>query len=447
MYLLKVLLFLPAAVCLFWIVMNLLMSRRTGTFWILTILSVDLMLFFISDALYATPGISPDRLVYSNLVTLLTGPSVLPLIWMYMDRLRHGRHLRPVHYLWIVVPVALVFGTMTIIEVLGKEAIASFLSDLYVNGPSASSAYRDTLMWHFYLWSSVFFRVVISIELLLGLIYVLRYIFRHKAKLSNLWNYVFNGKPIRVVELQIFNLFLPGIFVLSKAAVFKSELAIHPWIAVAQAIIVSIGFFIFCFTALYGEKEWINNVQASHVMFYNYNKSIKGPIVEIMLEELMEEAPQDALIRTQERLGKKLHADIMIQQGDDIEEIKKKIQSIETGSWDDSLLSRFQHLMLNEQLFLQPSLSLGDIAARLHTNKTYVSKLVNNTYNLSFPELLNTLRIDYAEQYLLHNKNVKQNDVARACGFLSASSFNNVFKKVTGMTPKVWLVARQKQES
>lgn len=106
---------------------------------------------------------------------------------------------------------------------------------------------------------------------------------------------------------------------------------------------------------------------------------------------------------------------------------------------DDSLLSRFQHLLVYEQLFLRPQLTLPEVAELLHTNKTYLSKLVNDHYKVSFPELINTLRIDYAEQYILNNREVRQEEVARACGFVSASSFNNTFKKVAGMPPKQWV--------
>ena len=31
-----------------------------------------------------------------------------------------------------------------------------------------------------------------------------------------------------------------------------------------------------------------------------------------------------------------------------------------------------------------------------------------------------------------------QEEIAKACGFLSASSFNGTFKRITGVTPKVW---------
>ena len=106
---------------------------------------------------------------------------------------------------------------------------------------------------------------------------------------------------------------------------------------------------------------------------------------------------------------------------------------------EDSLRIRFEDLIVSEQLFLKQGIRLSDIAAMLDTNRTYVSRLVNNTYNMSFSDYINTLRIDYAEQYLLHNRNAKQSDIATACGFPNASAFNNVFKKITGVTPKIWL--------
>ena len=88
-------------------------------------------------------------------------------------------------------------------------------------------------------------------------------------------------------------------------------------------------------------------------------------------------------------------------------------------------------------------MTLVDVAEKLHTNKTYVSRLVNNTYEMPFPDLINTLRVDYAEQYISAHRDARQNEIAQACGFSSASSFNNIFKKVTGMTPKIWLATSE----
>ena len=50
--------------------------------------------------------------------------------------------------------------------------------------------------------------------------------------------------------------------------------------------------------------------------------------------------------------------------------------------------------------------------------------------------------ISDAEQYLLHHRDARQSDLAAACGFPNASAFNNVFKKITGVTPKKWLATK-----
>ena len=439
------LLFLPASACLFWIVMNFFVSRRTSTFWVLTALSVVLMLFFVADAIYATPGMSPDVVVYSHLITLFTGPCVLPLIWMYFDRLRNHRRFRPLQFLWVLVPFSLVFAALALTTVIGKESVAAFLTDLYAKGPSVAPSYKGSLVWYYYVWASVSFRIAVGLELTIALVYFLVYYFNGKIRIPHMIGFLRSGESIRVLELQLFNMIIPGLFVLTKVAIFKNVLEAYPWIAIVQSIFITFGFFVFIFCGLFGEKEKITLVQAKHIMLYNYNAAIKGPIIEIMMEELLDEAEQDALIRFREKVGENLQLETMTP--GEITAVKEKLFSSVAGSWDDSLLTRFQNLMVNEQLFLHPSLSLQDVAERLHTNKTYISKLVNNTYNLGFPELLNTLRIDYAEQYLLNHRDAKQSEVAKACGFHSASSFNNMFKKITGVTPKVWLASNDRQNN
>ena len=112
--------------------------------------------------------------------------------------------------------------------------------------------------------------------------------------------------------------------------------------------------------------------------------------------------------------------------------------SIPAAYDEDPLRNRFEELMKNELLFLRQGLKVTDVASMLKTNRTYISKLVNNTYHMSFSDFINTLRIDYAEQYLLHNRGAKQDEIAKSCGFPNASSFNSVFRKITGVTPKTW---------
>lgn len=432
------LLFLPSAVCLFWLALNVFLARRTSTFILLQFLTLDLLLFYMADGCYATPGISPDLMVYAHLFTVFTGTCVIPMLWLYFDRLRKRRRFYPIQFLWLLAPVSLLIAGIVFTEVSDKSEIAKFITALYTEGTSAAIDYKGTPLWHYYLWTSVFFRIVVGVEFVAAFIYLIKYAFEQKEDMWGLSRFLFRGEPVKVIYLQLVNLIVPGLYVLTKLIFLKGFLDTHVWVSVIQAIAVTAGFSSFMFCSLFGEKDKITLIQAKHVMFFNYNPRIKGPIVEIMMEELLDEAEQEALVRFREKIGENLHMESMTPK--EITAVKEQLFSTVAGTWDDSLLARFQTLMLNEQLFLQPSLSLADVAERLHTNKTYVSKMVNNTYNLGFPELLNTLRIDYAEQYILNHRDAKQDEVARACGFLSASSFNNIFKKITGVTPKVWLV-------
>lgn len=433
------LLFLPSYVCLFWLFTNAYLARRTSTFWVMESFTIALLFYFMADGCYATPGIAPEVLVYSRLFTDGAGPCLIPFIWMYFYKVRHRKPFRPLIYLWVIAPVSILIAGIIFTEISDKAVIAKFLSELFSVGSSCVQDYRGTTLWHFYIWTRIVFMIVIALEFLVAFIYLLRYVIKDKVRFRNLWRFFFKGESIKVAELQLYNILIIGIYIVLKLIFLKSFLDTHIWVSIFMAFLVSFGYASLMFCSLFSEKDSISLVQARHVMFFNYNPSIKGPIIEIMLEELVEEADQDILVRLREKLGESVHTENVGQKG--ITAVKEQLLNKVSGTWDDSLMSRFQTLMLNEQLFLQPSLSLADVADRLRTNKTYVSKMVNNTYNMGFPELLNTLRVDYAQQYLINHKDAKQEDVAKACGFLSASSFNNIFKKITGLTPKVWLVS------
>lgn len=107
-----------------------------------------------------------------------------------------------------------------------------------------------------------------------------------------------------------------------------------------------------------------------------------------------------------------------------------------------SLQEAFEELLIHQEYYLKPGITLIEMAQELKSNKTYLSKMVNTTYEMSFSDLLNGLRIEYAKKYLLNNRSAKQEVIALACGFPTASAFNYSFKKEVGVTPKIWLVTQ-----
>lgn len=83
-----------------------------------------------------------------------------------------------------------------------------------------------------------------------------------------------------------------------------------------------------------------------------------------------------------------------------------------------------------------PALSLEKLARQLGTNTAYLSRAFNEGLGLSFNEAINRLRVEAVRRELADPANTRELlDIAFAAGFSSKSSFNRVFKALTGETP------------
>jgi AraC-like DNA-binding protein len=90
-----------------------------------------------------------------------------------------------------------------------------------------------------------------------------------------------------------------------------------------------------------------------------------------------------------------------------------------------------------EKPYLNPSLSIRNLALKLKMNSRDLSVLINQYLNKHFFDFVNEYRIEEAKQ-ILKNPNKKEFTVLEILyevGFNSKSSFNTAFKKHTGLTP------------
>lgn len=100
-----------------------------------------------------------------------------------------------------------------------------------------------------------------------------------------------------------------------------------------------------------------------------------------------------------------------------------------------AILARLNPLMTEEQLFLNPNLTLAQLAKRLGTNTSRLSQFINDNLNMSFPHYLSEKRIEHAKSLLLSDESLSAEYVADASGYNSLSTFYSAFKKFTGTTP------------
>lgn len=426
--------FLPAFTCLFWAILHGFLASRTGTFFLVLILLSFLGGFLFTDACYTAEGLSLHAQSRVAILEMGTAPCVIPFLWLYLDKQLKDSVYDPLWMAWLIFPAALLAASILLNIVVGDAVLEEFLQRLNTEGPAAAASYIGKPVYSYYIWTEWVFRGSLLLEFLIFLVYFIRVAAKAGWKFLAVRAFFVKGGRIQVAHVQ-FALSCFFLFpLLIKVSFFKSYLNLHPWIPLLESVLVFVFLFLFAFIALFSARETISLEEILSVMRYNYNRETKANVVGRQMEDLLSEAEEDTL----ESLKPKVSGVSGNQDG----KVAKAILSAMTTSWDEkSLLARFQRLIVEEKLFLVPGLSLDEVSEKLHTNRTYISKLVNTSYEMGFPEFLNQLRIDYAEEFLLSHPEMSQADVAKACGFLSASSFNVAFKRITGMTPRMWMAS------
>ena len=99
------------------------------------------------------------------------------------------------------------------------------------------------------------------------------------------------------------------------------------------------------------------------------------------------------------------------------------------------LLERFKTHMLEQKPYLDTKASIEKIAASINTNKTTLSKLINDKFGMNFRQLLNSYRVKEAMEIFARNNDISMEELKKASGFQSISTFTSSFSRFTGYTP------------
>lgn len=105
-----------------------------------------------------------------------------------------------------------------------------------------------------------------------------------------------------------------------------------------------------------------------------------------------------------------------------------------------SLREQLQEAIVQRKLYLNPGLTIIDLACECGTNRTQLSLLLNKELGLSFRDYINHCRIQYAALPLLEDEEAghKIEEVALLSGFGSTATFYRAFAKEKGMAPQQW---------
>jgi len=437
---------MPLFTCILWMIAHRRICARIDTALPLLTLLFFQALFLFYDCCYADVLAPYDVQAISILVAQIATPSLVPLSIIYLRRLK-GIHLaHPTQLLWCVVPAALFTASFIFFTMAGHDRITVALQTYYSGGLKALNLSSEDPAYLFFISSFVIYRIVNYSAITLFIVFLIVYHHKSSLKVADLWRFFFKGGSVPVIQLQFFNLALIFALLVAKTPIIKDIINGHPWYMAIFAVALSALIFCFCYIAMFEPKKKVRLSEMNDAWRYNYGSKDKDEVVVRMLDSLLDDSEELALKHIHERYGDSPYAKLWKESEQlkrpELASLSEYVLTVNPGSWEDEkLLSAFQRLMLEYKVFLQPRLTLAEVAEMLGSNTSYVSRLVNNAYDLGFPEFINTLRIDYAEQYILDHREARQEEIAAQSGFLSASSFNNAFKKITGMTPKVWVAS------
>lgn len=117
----------------------------------------------------------------------------------------------------------------------------------------------------------------------------------------------------------------------------------------------------------------------------------------------------------------------------------KYVKSGLTESLSKELKEALQDLFHNQKLYRRNDISFDMVAEKLNTTRHNASQLINEHFEMSFHEFVNTFRIKEAKELLEKQNELNIIDIAYEVGYNNKVSFNKAFKKDTDLTPSQYL--------
>ena len=131
-----------------------------------------------------------------------------------------------------------------------------------------------------------------------------------------------------------------------------------------------------------------------------------------------------------------------------------KTAYLDVGDGTDKFMyKKICRYMEESRSFLNPLYSLDNMARDLTSNKTYISKVLNDNSNLNFCQWVNRYRVEFSRELFVKDPSLKVRELSEMSSFNSQVTFNMAFKLFYEVTPGQWckeqrdLLVRQERHS
>jgi AraC-like DNA-binding protein len=132
-----------------------------------------------------------------------------------------------------------------------------------------------------------------------------------------------------------------------------------------------------------------------------------------------------------------VHSQVKLNDGETIqiqdENKKNQLSEEDLLTWKTKVMTLFD----KGKPYLDPELTLSELAIRLKTNTSILSQVINKGFEKNFNDFINEYRVHeyHAKVKTPQYKHLTILAVALDCGFNSKATFNRAYKKLTGKNP------------
>lgn len=388
---------LPFSVCAVWCLIVMFKRHKTMSdrliMWVMGLLAASAF----CGSHHMDPNPNYQMLAVYDIVLQFTSLAVFPIICLYIRSCYDDREITWVPYLSTIPSLLLFAISIVLTTLLGLPRCAEIVKMLHGSVLIRSSL---TPLENAYvtLTYQVYF-ITFFISLSVSLIYVFSRLFTGKFKFNHIISFLRGEKSSFIANVIclffVIYFIMWGLSVLFTS-VFSNTLSIWStlWSLVAAMVLFMVGY--------------VTAVPALPGGYINLDR-LRHPF------SAMRQSTQEFL------------------QGID----SGPMAGVATSGYD-KIMDSFKQYMDKDHGYLNPSLTIEEIARVLNTNRTYVSKLVNLYYGMTFRDYLNHRRLEYSKQLMSDEPDASLDYIASKSGFQSSTQFIRKFRETEGLTPTVW---------
>ncbi len=206
-----------------------------------------------------------------------------------------------------------------------------------------------------------------------------------------------------------------------RDTVSDAEWVQKEWIPVFEYLFAALFVIVMVCYAIWPRTDaWLIQILNVVAMFYLVYNSIAHPVMPIV--QVVEDEPETA----------------------DTSEVETSAAPAMDEQQMKEVCEKASQYMAESKAYLRPDISLALFAREINIPQRTLSRAINGSLGCNFFEFVNRMRIEEAKRLLrdLRTSDFNIDSIYSDCGFRSRSTFFMVFKKMTGMSPAVWLEGR-----